>query len=681
MAPKNRRWLQLKAARNALEDKRHKPPSADAFEIYHVSDDDEPNETVIAAATDSFLQWKTGAGSHLRAVYTKSSRTTLWRKKKAKNAQMLKLSHVPKITTFFAPSRSLEQRPLEQAPSEGSDANHSDSESVQSQSDVEKCAMSIEEGLRRLSVLTCVTHNQEHEARLRQISKFDFVRYLAIENYLITFKRTGQKLSSSIQTASTHFRKRNPESYGRRIRYWAEYYLSHQKLPSHRQGCHVKTPSLIHEEDVMRACRQWLRTQRPDSVCAASFTNWIKAELHKKLNLTNAIQVSERTSVRWLHELGMSYSDYKPGAYCDGHEREDVVQYRNLFLERMQVYEKRMPNYVGDNMETVILPDLSATERNLILVTHDESCFSSYDGRTTIWMDQDRKVLRPKGDGRSIMVSAFLCECHGLLQLPPELAKEHPNVPSEAFVIIQPGKNNDGYWKNSDLVNQVESRVIPIFKILHPQSDALLMFDNSQNHHALPPNALNAKILPKKDNGTNIKPQRPGWFINGEIQTQEMVNHLGQPKGLVSILKERGLWDHTLSVDGARKLLSQQPDFQQQKEWLAEVVGKHDGFLIDFYPKFHCEFNFIEMYWAACKTFTRRNCTYSFKDLQSVVPVALQNVDLARIRRFAVKCYRYMDAYRLKDDKGSSLTARQIEFAVKKYKSHRRFPMRCVNFD
>ena len=32
-----------------------------------------------------------------------------------------------------------------------------------------------------------------------------------------------------------------------------------------------------------------------------------------------------------------------------------------------------------------------------------------------IWMDEDRNVLRPKGSGRSIMVSEFLCECHGLM--------------------------------------------------------------------------------------------------------------------------------------------------------------------------------------------------------------------------------------------------------------------------
>ena len=420
MAPKNRRWLQLQAARNGLKDKQLKSSAADIAEVYNLSDEDEPDVSVIADATVSFLQWKKGAGKHLRSVYTKSSRSTLWRKKKAKDSQIISLSDVPKITNFFASSRPLDQsHPVQ---SEYFDGDRTESGSVQSPSDSEACALSIDEGLRKLGILTSITHNQDHETRLRQMSKFDFVRYLVIENYLTTLKRTGQKISSSKQTAETHFRMRNPESYGRRVRYWAESYLAHEKLPPHRQGCHVKTPSLIHEGDVMRACRLWLRSQTPDSVCAASFSNWIKAELHKKLNLNKAIAVSERTSVRWLHELGMSYKDYKPGSYCDGHEREDVVQYRLSFLDRMQVYEKRMPQYVGDNMETVIEPELSVTEKKLVLVTHDESCFSSYDGRTKIWMDEDRKVLRPKGDGRSIMVSEFLCECHGLLQLTPELA-------------------------------------------------------------------------------------------------------------------------------------------------------------------------------------------------------------------------------------------------------------------
>ena len=84
------------------------------------------------------------------------------------------------------------------------------------------------------------------------------------------------------------------------------------------------------------------------------------------------------------------------------------------------------------------------------------------------------------------------------------------------MVIIKPRKNSDGYWKNSDLIDQIENSVIPIFKILHPEADALLMFDNSQNHHALSPDALNAKVLPLKDNGANVKPQRSGWFIDSD---------------------------------------------------------------------------------------------------------------------------------------------------------------------
>jgi hypothetical protein len=102
-----------------------------------------------------------------------------------------------------------------------------------------------------------------------------------------------------------------------------------------------------------------------------------------------------------------------------------------------------------------------------------------------------------------------------------------------------------------------------------------------------------------------------------------------------------------ISRDGVHQLLGEQPDFLEQKEWLVEIVEAHSGFIVDFYPKFHCEFNFIEMFWAACKAYTRRNCTYSFKDLERIVLIALNSVQLAQIRRFARKSYRYMDAYRI----------------------------------
>ena len=278
-----------------------------------------------------------------------------------------------------------------------------------------------------------------------------------------------------------------------------------------------------------------------------------------------------------------------------------------------------MVKFDGPEMNDQIPPDLVYREQRIVLVTHDESCFSSNDGRATIWFDEDHRPLRPKGEGRWLMVSEFMCECHGPLKLTAELQTMHPNEPCESLEIIAPGKNADGYWTNKDLVNQIRTKAIPIFKLLHPNCIALFIFDNSQNHHALPPDALRASALNLSDGGKNVRPQRNGWFVkDGERMPQAMQRIDGVQKGVRSILQERGLWAPTLSLQAARKLLSEQPDFREQKEWLHEVVNENN-FIIDYYPKFHCEFNFIEMYWGATKntldaivTTLLKDCSRSF---------------------------------------------------------------------
>lgn len=65
------------------------------------------------------------------------------------------------------------------------------------------------------------------------------------------------------------------------------------------------------------------------------------------------------------------------------------------------------------------------------------------------------------------MVSDFLCECHGPLQLPKETA-DQLRLPEKARVIIQPGKNKDGWWKSTDMVKQLKEKALPIFEALHP---------------------------------------------------------------------------------------------------------------------------------------------------------------------------------------------------------------------
>ena len=99
------------------------------------------------------------------------------------------------------------------------------------------------------------------------------------------------------------------------------------------------------------------------------------------------------------------------------------------------------------------------------------------------------------------MVSDFLCECHGPLRLSPEPQSLHPNFPKEARILLLPGKNAEGYWNSAKLVEQVRTRVVPIFRMLHQDCYRLFALDNSQNHHAMAPDALVATKLNLDDGG------------------------------------------------------------------------------------------------------------------------------------------------------------------------------------
>ena len=45
--------------------------------------------------------------------------------------------------------------------------------------------------------------------------------------------------------------------------------------------------------------------------------------------------ISLQTAVRWIHQLGFSLLSFKKGTYFDGHERDDVKEYRKLYLRKL----------------------------------------------------------------------------------------------------------------------------------------------------------------------------------------------------------------------------------------------------------------------------------------------------------------------------------------------------------
>ena len=336
-----------------------------------------------------------------------------------------------------------------------------------------------------------------------------------------------------------------------------------------------------------------------------------------------------------------------------------------------------MEIYTGDDMEVVISPELEDGEARVVLITQDESIFQAHDGKRKVWQENDRQKLKPKGEGASIMVSAFLCPCHGILRLTPELASNNPDVEPDSTRIIYPGANRDGYFTCEDLSKQTKT-MLRIFDLLHPQCIALVAFDNSANHHAMAGDALLANRLNLKDGGKNTACTRPGWYFkkDGTMVSQHMQTAEGKQKGCRTILQERGLFVDGMKLKECRETLSRESDFRAQRPLLEESV-RSLGHEIIFYPKFHPEFNFIEMFWGACKAYARKRCDYSWAGLKIMVPRALDSVSLQTIRRYARKSDRYIDAYRVKDG-GLRLTPAQVEHAVKIFKSHRSIPLSII---
>ncbi len=63
------------------------------------------------------------------------------------------------------------------------------------------------------------------------------------------------------------------------------------------------------------------------------FRCWIENE-HKR-------KISKETVRKWLHILGFTQVNHQKGVYFDGHERDDVVAYRQLFVDQLSELDRR----------------------------------------------------------------------------------------------------------------------------------------------------------------------------------------------------------------------------------------------------------------------------------------------------------------------------------------------------
>jgi hypothetical protein len=177
----------------------------------------------------------------------------------------------------------------------------------------------------------------------------------------------------------------------------------------------------------------------------------------------------------------------------------------------------------------------------------------------------------------------------------------------------------DNYWTGDKMADQATQIAAKIFPYAFPGCQALFEFDNASNHSCFAHNALVASRMNLNPGGK--QPLMCETFAHCLNRPQSMVvprtdvgkMHIwDKPKGAKWVLQERKLWPkpHGLLLqcpttnkrtgcsdreEGccAVRVLSQQRDFKEQKGCLEEELRALHHEVI-FYPKFHCELNFIE---------------------------------------------------------------------------------------
>ncbi|KAI0070203.1 hypothetical protein K474DRAFT_1609121 [Panus rudis PR-1116 ss-1] len=494
--------------------------------------------------------------------------------------------------------------------------------------------------------------------------------------------------------------------HARNLRQWILNFVRYEKLPLH---CYGQTRwSVLEDEDISQELQLKLTEKAKEGyIKAADLVDIVASQdMQAKFSSLGICKpkISERTARNWLHKLKWRYGRTRNGMYVDGHEREDVVEYRKAFVERWKEYEKRFHMWDNDG-NPLPLPagfPIHGGHFRLILVTHDESTFYQNDQRKSRWSHEAATATpQPKGDGQSIMVSDFLTVEWGHLVDGTDhsciaVANFDGCMCSEARVLFKAGKNRDGYFDADDLCAQVD-RAIDIFEAkTNGTAQGLFLFDNAPSHQKRADDALSARKMVKnpKNGWTHRKgglPMRNGTNPNtGESQSfyfpDDHPDYPGWFKGMEQIIRERGLWPagglpaecpkfrcpENRTDCCCRRLLFNQPDFVAQKPQLQELIESR-GHICDFYPKYHCELNFIEQYWGTGKLrFRVAGRANTLEEMEQKVTSCLDDVPLLQIRRYANRSARFIHAY------GEGLTGAQAAWANRKYHSHRTLPPEMV---
>ena len=485
-------------------------------------------------------------------------------------------------------------------------------------------------------------------------------------------------------------------SFGRTLKQWARNFIADRSdlpQPSHGGG----TRSAIDDDDIQQDITIELlrigKYARPEDIVKLCQT----PEMIQKLEHT----ISLSTARRWLLKMGYRWSRNPRGQYVDGHERADIVDYRQTtYVPKVILYMESMRRWIDKYGWTVPPHVIQVT----ILWFHDECTFYANDRRHSQWMAPGSSpVPRPKGEGTSLMVADFVSADYGWLR--------SPDGTESARVLFRAGKNREGYFTNHEIIDQFE-KAVNIVRRHYPGENHVFVYDNATTHLKREEGSLSASKMPKNpsdtfgvevsvldeagkrkyaSDGTVLKTKVPmeGALFKGDPQPlyfpTDHPKYPGHFKGMAQILTERGYNVSRKKAQCAqsfndcppgatscccRRMLYNEPDFAGGEPRLVTVARAHSVTIL-FLPKYHCELNFIEQCWGHAKrSYRLLPLASTTKDavMEKNVVDCLDSIPIETMRKYATRALRFTDAYH------KGLNGSLAAWAAKKYRGHRVLP-------
>lgn len=191
-------------------------------------------------------------------------------------------------------------------------------------------------------------------------------RMRAVQSCLFMVVEKGRGMMEASKAAAEAQRFKGDWSPGRLVRLWTRVWVDEREMPESRKGAHAKAYTLLSNPTIATEMRSFLRTEKwaMDPQKLAEFTKntmvpaeakkyaeqivneemprglkkYLEVELFPRIHMKPGKGISLSTARSWLHREGFRYTEHKKALYYDGHERPDVVDYRqNVFLPFIHV--------------------------------------------------------------------------------------------------------------------------------------------------------------------------------------------------------------------------------------------------------------------------------------------------------------------------------------------------------